>query len=122
MAYLVTYRCERCTNCCRWPGVVKVEQDEIAAIAAFVGVSEEEFIGRHTRLRPDRGGLSLLEREDHSCAWLDGADCRLQPVKPRQCRAFPNEWNFPGWREKCAATPVLTKVDSEGGSSKNGAA
>jgi uncharacterized protein len=122
MPYSVTYTCQRCTNCCRWPGVVKVGPDEIAAIAAFVGMSEEEFIERHTRLRPDRRGLSLLEREDHSCAWLDGADCRLQPVKPRQCRAFPNEWNFPAWREKCEATPVLTKVDSEGGSSKNGAA
>ena len=119
MAYSVTYRCERCTNCCRWPGVVKIDLEEIPAIAAFVGMSEADFIEHHTRLRPDRRGLSLLERADHSCEWLDGADCRLQPVKPRQCRAFPNEWNFPGWREKCAAIPILTKVDSNPESSKN---
>lgn len=111
MSYQIHYTCQRCTNCCRWPGVVKVEADEIGAIAAFVGMGEQEFIEQHTRIRPDRRGLSLLEREDHSCAWLDGADCRLQAVKPRQCKAFPNGWNFPGWREKCEAVPSLVRVD-----------
>jgi Fe-S-cluster containining protein len=107
--HAIQYVCQRCTNCCRWPGVVKVDPEEIATIAAFVGMSEDEFIQRHTRLRPDRRGLSLLEKADASCEWLEGRDCRLQPVKPRQCRAFPNEWNFPGWREKCEAVPTLVK-------------
>lgn len=107
----IHYVCQRCTNCCKWPGVVKVEPDEIAAIASFVGLTEDVFIERHTRLRPDRRGLSLLERDDHSCAWLEGKDCGLQAVKPRQCRAFPNEWNFPGWREKCDAVPTLVEGD-----------
>ena len=84
-----------------------MEPDEIAAIASFVGLTEDVFVERHTRLRPDRRGLSLLERDDHSCAWLEGKDCGLQAVKPRQCRAFPNDWNFPGWREKCDAVPTL---------------
>ena len=105
----VHYECQRCTNCCRWPGVVKVEADEIAAIAAHLGMEEQAFIAEHTRLRPNRRGLSLLERDDHTCAWLVGADCALQAVKPRQCRAFPNGWNFPGWRERCEATPSLVR-------------
>ena len=109
MPYKIHYTCQRCTNCCRWPGVVKVEADEIPAIAAYVGVTEEQFIAEQTRLRPDRRGLSLLEREDHSCVWLEGNDCRLQAVKPRQCKAFPNGWNFPGWREKCEAVPSLVQ-------------
>ena len=109
MPFKVRYECQRCTNCCRWPGVVKVEPDEIEAIAAYVGMEEQAFIDQHTRIRPDRRGLSLLEREDRSCAWLEGADCKLQAVKPRQCRSFPNDWNFPGWREKCEAKPVLVR-------------
>ncbi len=109
--YSIHYACQRCTNCCRWPGVVKVDVDEIDAIARFLGMSEHEFIQRHTRLRPDRRGLSLLEKSDASCEWLDGRDCRLQAVKPRQCRAFPNEWNFPGWREKCEAVPTLRRPE-----------
>ncbi len=103
----IHYTCQRCTNCCRWPGVVRVGTEEVAAIAAHVGMGEEEFIALHTRLRPDRRGLSLLEMADGSCEWLDGRDCRLQSVKPAQCRAFPNSWNFPGWREKCEAVPSL---------------
>ena len=105
----IHYTCQRCTNCCRWPGVVRVDENEITRIAAHVGMAEDEFIARHTRLRPDRRGLSLLEKSDASCEWLDGRDCRLQSVKPAQCRAFPNEWNFPGWREKCEAVPSLKR-------------
>ena len=104
---VIRYACQRCTNCCRWPGVVKVAPGEIEAIAAHVGMAGGEFIQAHTRLRPDRLGLSLIEKPDGSCEWLDGRDCRLQPVKPAQCRAFPNDWNFPGWREKCEAVPEL---------------
>jgi Fe-S-cluster containining protein len=103
----IHYVCQRCTNCCRWPGVVRVNKDEITAIAAHVGLSEGDFIEQHTRLRSSRRGLSLMERPDGSCAWLEGRDCRLQDVKPAQCRAFPNGWNFPGWREKCEAVPTL---------------
>jgi uncharacterized protein len=100
------YVCQRCTACCRWPGDVRVDDHEAAAIAAFLGLAESEFIARHTRLRSDRRGLSLLEKPNHECSFLDGRDCRIQPVKPRQCRGFPNEWNFPGWREVCEALPI----------------
>ena len=32
--------------------------------------------------------------------------CRINPVKPRQCRDFPNKCNFPGWRDLCRAREV----------------
>jgi len=103
----IRYTCQRCTNCCRWPGFVRIDENEITRIAANLRMSEDAFIERHTRLRPDRRGLSLLEKTDASCEWLDGRDCRLQAVKPAQCRAFPNDWNFPGWRGKCEAVAIL---------------
>lgn len=56
-----------------------------------------------------RDGLALLDQADGACFFLEGNDCRIQPVKPQQCRDFPNQWNFPGWRERCEATPVLTR-------------
>ena len=37
---------------------------------------------------------------------LDGNRCTIQAVKPIQCRGFPNQWNFPGWRKVCEAIPV----------------
>jgi hypothetical protein len=85
---------------------VPLREEEIAAIAAFLKLSERDFIERHTRLRPNRQGLALTEHEDGTCIFLEGRDCAIQPVKPEHCKGFPNKWNFPGWREMCEAVPV----------------
>jgi Fe-S-cluster containining protein len=105
----VYYQCQRCGNCCRWPGFVKVTAAEIAAIAAQAGVDEHDFIQRYTRLRPNRDGLALIDKPNGECFFFEGGGCAIQRVKPGQCRAFPNEWNFPGWREVCEAIPVPRK-------------
>jgi len=31
------------------------------------------------------------------------------PVKPRQCSAFPFDWNFPGWEMLCEGGKELVK-------------
>lgn len=97
------FHCQRCTACCRWPGDVHLNEEEIPAIASHLGLTVDEFVQRHTRLNRRRTGLSLLEEPDGRCVWLEGIDCRLQAVKPEQCRGFPNTWNFPGWRDLCQA-------------------
>ena len=102
----VFYVCQRCTNCCKWPGDVRLEEDEISSIAEFMGLAADEFIQRYTRLRSNRQGLSLVEKDNHECIMLDGNACRIHPVKPAQCQGFPNKWNFPGWRLVCEAVPV----------------
>ena len=102
----VFYACQRCGNCCKWPGDVRIEDDEIAPIAAHLGIPQHEFLARFTRLRTNRTGLSLIEKENHECIMLDGNSCLIHPVKPAQCRGFPNLWNFPGWREVCEAIPL----------------
>jgi hypothetical protein len=117
----VFYLCQRCTNCCRWPGFVRVSEDEIAAIAGFLGMGELDFIQRHTRLRPHRDGLALEEKPDGACIFLEGRDCAIQAVKPRQCRDFPNGWRFPGWREFCEAIPVPRETTGPGASGGPGA-
>ncbi len=107
----IYYQCQRCTNCCRWPGFVKVDAPDIAAIASHLGLSEHEFIQRYTRLRPRRDGLALIDKPNGECVFLEGRDCAVQPVKPGQCRGFPNTWNFTGWREVCEAVPVPANPD-----------
>jgi Fe-S-cluster containining protein len=102
----IFYQCQRCTNCCRWPGDVKVSEEETVNIAAFLGIPAGVFVERYTRLRTDRRGLSITDHPDHSCIFLEGNDCAINPVKPQQCRDFPNKWNFPGWRQVCEAIPV----------------
>jgi Fe-S-cluster containining protein len=100
------YACQRCTNCCRWPGFVKLTDSDISAISNFLGLSEIDFIQEFTRLRPCRDGLALTDQPDGACIFLQGRDCRIQPVKPIQCSGFPNEWNFPGWRNVCEAIEI----------------
>ena len=109
MSYDVRYHCQRCTACCRWPGQVKVSADEIAAIAAFLQLDHDRFIQEFTRLRQQRDGLALIDKENGECHFLEGNACAINEVKPQQCRDFPNRWNFPGWREVCEATPELVK-------------
>ena len=99
--------CQRCGNCCRWPGDVLVTDAEINAIAAQLVMDEVEFIQRFTRLSANRRHLSLIESGDGSCIFLEDKNvCRIQRVKPGQCRGFPNRWRFDGWREICEAIEI----------------
>ncbi len=103
----VTYACQRCGNCCRWPGDVIVTAEEVDAIAAHLGMEASGFIQQYTRLSANRQHLSLIDKEDGSCFFLEGRNtCRLQEAKPQQCRGFPNQWRFEGWREICEAVEV----------------
>ncbi len=102
----VNYVCQRCTACCKWPGDVRIEENEIAVISKFLEMDEADFISTYTRLRTNRQGLSLLEKPNHECVMLEDGGCLIHPVKPAQCAGFPNKWNFPGWRDVCEATPV----------------
>jgi hypothetical protein len=103
----VHYVCQRCANCCKWPGDVCLEEDDILRIAAFLQMDVLQFTAEYTRLRENRVGLSLIDQANNECIMLeDGKSCRIQPVKPKQCAGFPNTWNFPGWRDECEAVPV----------------
>jgi Fe-S-cluster containining protein len=103
----IFFECDRCTACCRWPGQVRLTDDEIARIAAFRGLSDFDFVQQFTRLASDRKGLALQDKPNGECIFLHGSDCAINPVKPQQCRDFPNLWNFPGFRQTCRAREVI---------------
>lgn len=103
----IFYECDRCTACCRWPGQVKLTDSEITAMARFLSIGEDEFIQRYTRLHTSRAGLALENKANGECTFLEGNNCRVNPVKPQQCRNFPNLWNFPGFQEICRAKAVV---------------
>lgn len=106
------YLCQRCGNCCRWPGAVRIREKDVTRLARFLGLSEPEFIEAYTDIHPDRSGLALKNQPDGACIFLEGRNhCRVQEAKPGQCRAFPNGWNFPGWREVCEAIPISSLLE-----------
>ena len=103
----IYFQCQRCANCCKWPGDVVVWESEVDRIAAYLNLEVPDFVEKFTRLRANRTGLSLTEKPNGECIFLVGNACSINAVKPEQCRDFPNKWNFPGWRDRCEAVPVL---------------
>ena len=113
----IQYECTGCGACCRWEGYVRITEEEADAIANFLNVDTRSFVDRYTVLTRDRQGLSLREHEDGACIFLTADNrCQINPVKPQQCRDFPNKWNFPGFEKICQAKIVLKPFS--GGDSK----
>lgn len=104
----VIHTCQRCGACCRWEGDVCLTGQDIAAIADYLGLEEGDFINRYCRLQRNRQGLSLIDAGDGACIMLTDTGCRIQPVKPRQCRDFPLLWRFPGWEKRCPGAGKTT--------------
>jgi Fe-S-cluster containining protein len=98
--------CQRCAACCRWPGLVRISEAESSAMAAFLDLDESAFVAAYTRLRPDRRGLALNDKENGECIFLNSGKCAVQAVKPQQCRDFPNLWKHPDMADQCRARPM----------------
>ena len=84
----IRFACTRCGACCTGaPGVVRVDEPEIAGIAAYLGISAARVLEDY--LYP------LGKRTQHQKRTADGSclffrdGCRIYPVRPRQCRTFP---------------------------------
>ena len=91
-----SFVCAGCGACCRWPGHVLLDAADVARLAAARGLDEREFVARHTRLASNRAQLSLLERPDGACEFLEGDRCAVYAARPAQCREFPHGWTVSG--------------------------
>jgi len=97
------FSCQRCGACCRGPGDVVLESGEVERIASLLGLAFYAFTARYTRLLDDRQGLSLTERPDGACIFLqDDNTCLIQEAKPQQCRSFPHAWRSERLMATCA--------------------
>ena len=98
-----TIACVRCGACCRQPGDVRLQDDEIVTIAQYLRLTIQDFTSIYTRLCANRSGLILAESTDGACIFLHDTLCRIQDVKPRQCRDYPATWHIPGEEQFCHA-------------------
>jgi len=91
----LAFACRQCGRCCKGPeeGYVWVTREEIAKIAAHLGLTAAEMHSRYVRKVGQR--YSLVERSDNrDCIFLvpmgDGrVGCRIYSVRPTQCRTWP---------------------------------
>ena len=100
----MNFTCMKCAECCSWRGYVYVTAEEVERLADHLGIDVYDFTDRYTRLSDDRRRLSLLERENGECVFLEGKTCGVYPVRPKQCADFPTGWSVEGIEHVCAAT------------------
>jgi Fe-S-cluster containining protein len=116
--------CTQCGDCCKGYGGTYVTSKEIDAIAAFIGVERDCFIGRYCQIS---GGRPLLAQgENGYCLFWDTV-CTIHPVKPRMCRHWPfiaavvkeaANWRImaqacPGMRTELPETLIVQCVQTE---------
>jgi Fe-S-cluster containining protein len=84
------FKCARSGNCCGGaPGVVRITDQDIAALAQHLGIGECEFRRIYTR-EVGEDELSLKEKSNHDCILFDKeAGCLAYEHRPRQCRTWP---------------------------------
>lgn len=104
------FECTGCGDCCTGaPGYVWVNQEEIDALAAKIGVPVEEFERKYVR----RVGVrrTLVEFDNGDCVFFDGETrrCKVYEFRPRQCRTWPfwdsNVRTEEDWQHTCAVCP-----------------
>lgn len=108
------FECTRCGNCCGGgPGLVKVTDAEILRLAQRLGVTQDEFRERFTRLfRKDI--VILTEKENYECVFYDQAvGCTVYEDRPTQCRTWPF-WEITvlsprTWSETSATCPGINQ-------------
>ena len=91
----LAFECQQCGRCCAGPieGYVWVSDEDVRAIAARLGLSEQQMRARHVRKVGRRQSL----REDartKDCIFLqtdgpDGRGCAIYEFRPIQCRTWP---------------------------------
>lgn len=94
------FECTRCGDCCRWGGVVRLKPDDIAKLAAHLGIDVESFLDVYTR--NDAGHTVLRNKpESNECVFLRGNECGVYEARPRQCREYPTKYDSrcPGFKK-----------------------
>jgi Fe-S-cluster containining protein len=83
----IRFQCQGCGACCTGaPGVVRVDAQEAAGIAAFLELPLQQVVD--TCLFPWEDGYSVREDDDGRCLFYENG-CRIYPVRPAQCRTYP---------------------------------
>lgn len=91
----LAFECLGCGRCCAGPqeGYVWVTEEEIAAIAEFLHLSDKQMRRRYVREVGRRYSL-VEQRGSNDCIFLSdetngGRHCLIYPVRPTQCRTWP---------------------------------
>jgi len=103
------FACTLCGDCCKGYGGTYLIAADIAAIADYLGISDDAFTDGYTCL--SGGRRVIAQGKNGYCIFWDKV-CTIHPVKPRMCRRWPY---IPGvladvanWRAMAASCPGMT--------------
>lgn len=81
------FECQQCGQCCTGaPGSIYVGSEEIERIANHLRIKAGRFLELYTY--PFKDSHSIREESDGRCLFYEQG-CRIYPVRPLQCSAFP---------------------------------
>ena len=104
------FTCSQCGDCCTGaPGHVWVNNEEIAAIAAVVGMDVEAFEDQYVRRVGARKSLNEFPNGDCVFFNTETRGCSVYAARPRQCRTWPfwdsNLKTPEDWKYTCSVCP-----------------
>jgi Fe-S-cluster containining protein len=83
----VLFECRQCGDCCHGYGGTYVTAEEVAAISTYIGTDPADFVKSYCQMSGHRPVLA--QAADGYCVFCKDGACRIHPVKPRMCRAWP---------------------------------
>lgn len=83
----VIFECRQCGDCCIGSGGNYVTEEDIRAIAEFLGISAGEMKERYCV--EFCLGTVLAVSKENVCLFQKENICAIHPVKPRMCREWP---------------------------------
>ncbi len=116
----IDFRCTGCGNCCRTLRVAVTARD-VARLASATGRAVEELVAWLAPDAVDMAGepqsfvelsegrrLMVLAQRDSACLLLDENDrCSAYAARPRDCRAFPFDFERAGARTQLKLLPLV---------------
>lgn len=105
----LAFRCTQCGKCCTGaPGFVYVNDEEITAIAEFLGEPREVVYQLYTHQAAR--SRSLREKVGGDCVFYQKeVGCTIYPFRPQQCRTWPfwesNLRTEKDWDQTCQICP-----------------
>ncbi|MCR4676503.1 MAG: YkgJ family cysteine cluster protein [Sphaerochaetaceae bacterium] len=110
------FTCQGCGYCCSSePGYVFLSETDIKTMSEGLGLSRDKFIDTYCRY-VDMGAfylVSLLEKENYDCIFMNGKGCGAYEFRPLQCRTYPFWANVmesqETWDEESRLCPGMNK-------------
>lgn len=81
-----------CHYCCGVePGFVFVSLSDLKRLASFLALSTQEVVSSYCRKVPmgSISYISLLEKANHDCIFLEAKGCSVYTARPLQCATYP---------------------------------